>query len=37
MRFPLTRADLEAAARLVHSVIAPTPQLSWPLLNERAG
>jgi threonine dehydratase len=37
VRFPLSRADLEAAARLVHSVIAPTPQLSWPLLNERAG
>ena len=37
MKFPLTRADLEAAARLVHSVIPPTPQLSWPLLNERAG
>jgi threonine dehydratase len=37
VKFPLTRADLEAAARLVHSVIAPTPQLSWPLLNERAG
>jgi threonine dehydratase len=31
------RAELEAAARLVHSVIAPTPQLSWPLLNLRAG
>ena len=37
MKFPLARPDLEAAARLVHSVIAPTPQLSWPLLNERAG
>lgn len=37
MRFPLARADLEAAARLVHSVMAPTPQFSWPLLNGRAG
>jgi threonine dehydratase len=37
VKFPLARADLEAAARLVHSVIAPTPQLSWPLLNARAG
>jgi threonine dehydratase len=30
-------ADLEAAARLVHSVIAPTPQYAWPLLAARAG
>jgi threonine dehydratase len=37
VKFPLSRSDLEAAARLVHSVMAPTPQLSWPLLNERAG
>ena len=37
MKFPLSRATLEKAARLVHSVIAPTPQLSWPLLNARAG
>jgi threonine dehydratase len=37
VKFPLTRADLEDAARLVHSVIVPTPQLSWPLLNERVG
>ncbi|MFY9317593.1 MAG: threonine dehydratase [Burkholderiales bacterium] len=37
MKFPLNRAALEEAARLVHSVIAPTPQLSWPLLNARAG
>jgi len=33
----LTRAGLEDAARLVHSAMAPTPQLSWPLLNARAG
>ena len=37
MKFPLSRSVLEKAARLVHSVIAPTPQLSWPLLNARAG
>ena len=36
-QFPLRRADLEAAARLVHSVMASTPQFSWPLLNARAG
>ena len=34
-RFTLT--DLENAAALVHAVIPPTPQYSWPLLNERAG
>jgi threonine dehydratase len=33
----LTRQDLDDAARLVHSALAPTPQLSWPLLNARAG
>jgi len=33
----LTRDDLEAGARLVRSSVAPTPQYSWPLLNERAG
>ena len=31
------KTDLEQAARLVHSIIPPTPQLSWPLLNQRAG
>lgn len=30
----LTLPELESAADLVHSVIAPTPQISWPLLNE---
>jgi threonine dehydratase len=29
--------DLESAARLVYAVMAPTPQLRWPLLCERAG
>jgi len=33
----LKKADLEDAARLVHEVLPPTPQYSWPLLNERAG
>jgi threonine dehydratase len=33
----LTRKNLEDAARLVHETVAPTPQYSWPLLNERAG
>jgi threonine dehydratase len=31
------RADLEQAVRLVHAAMPPTPQLSWPLLNQRAG
>jgi threonine dehydratase len=30
-------AELETAARLVHAVMAPTPQYAWPLLAERAG
>ena len=29
--------DLEAAARFVHSVIPPTPQIQWPLLSARTG
>jgi threonine dehydratase len=33
----LTRKDLDDGARLVHATVAPTPQYSWPLLNERAG
>jgi threonine dehydratase len=37
VNFPLTRTALEDAARLVHSVMPPTPQFSWPLLNARAG
>jgi len=36
MILDLTRTDLEDGARLVHAVVAPTPQYSWPLLNERA-
>ena len=33
----LSRGELEQAARLVHSVIPPTPQYAWPLLCARAG
>jgi len=33
----LTRAELEDGARYVHETVSPTPQFSWPLLNERAG
>ncbi|MEM6595077.1 MAG: threonine dehydratase [Pseudomonadota bacterium] len=33
----LTRSDLEAAAELVHHQMDPTPQYSWPLLNEATG
>ena len=32
----LNRQHLEDSARLVHATVAPTPQFSWPLLNERA-
>ena len=32
-----SRADLERAAALVHSAMAPTPQYAWPLMCERAG
>jgi len=37
MILDLSRTALETAARLVHSTMPPTPQLSWPLLNRRAG
>jgi len=30
-------ADLEQAAAVVHATLAPTPQISWPLLSARAG
>src|SRR5438552_17478694 len=30
-------AELESAAQLVHRFVPPTPQYSWPLLNQRAG
>jgi threonine dehydratase len=35
---PLATLDeLEAAARVVHARVAPTPQIHWPLLSRRAG
>lgn len=30
-------SELESAADLVHTVLAPTPQIAWPLLAERCG
>jgi threonine dehydratase len=33
----LTLAELESAADLVHSILAPTPQILWPLLAEHCG
>jgi len=38
-RAPLgpTRERLEAAARVVHAAMAPTPQYCWPLLSRRVG
>lgn len=32
-----TRADLDAAAGVVHAVMPPTPQYRWPLLRARTG
>jgi threonine dehydratase len=32
-----SRAELDAAAVTVYSAMQPTPQLSWPLLNEALG
>jgi threonine dehydratase len=33
----VTLAALDSAARLVHGVLPPTPQLFWPLLSARIG
>ncbi len=33
----LDKAELEAAARLVYTQMPPTPQHSWPLINEAVG
>jgi threonine dehydratase len=30
-------AGIESACKLVHRFVPPTPQYSWPLLNQRAG
>lgn len=32
-----SRNELESAARIVYSSMAPTPQYNWPLLSERLG
>lgn len=32
-----TLAELESAAELVHRFVPPTPQYSWPLLEQRTG
>lgn len=32
-----TKADLDAAAHIVYEAMPPTPQYSWPLLNEALG
>jgi threonine dehydratase len=32
-----TLAEIESGAELVHEVIAPTPQIRWPLLCQRVG
>lgn len=32
-----TRAELDAASRLVHAHFGPTPQYSWPLLADHTG
>ena len=37
MVLEVDRERLEHAAALVHAAIPATPQLSWPLLNQRAG
>ncbi len=36
MRLP-DEADIERASEIVYEAISPTPQRSWPLLNERLG
>ena len=37
MSTTLSLAGLEAASRIVHAGMAPTPQYCWPLLSERLG
>ena len=32
-----TLSDIEAAATIVYGAMPPTPQFSWPLLNEALG
>lgn len=37
MTEPPRLKEIEAAAGIVHAVMPPTPQYSWPMLNERLG
>jgi threonine dehydratase len=37
MSDPVDLARLDAAADLVHRIVAPTPQYCWPLLSQRLG
>lgn len=37
MKERIGRREIEAAARIVRDVVAPTPQYRWPLLCERLG
>jgi threonine dehydratase len=32
-----TRAEIEALVPAINAIVPPTPQFSWPLLNERTG
>ena len=32
-----SRTEIESVARSVNSIVPPTPQFTWPLLNQRAG
>jgi threonine dehydratase len=32
-----TLSEIESASELVHKFVPPTPQYSWPLINQRAG
>ena len=34
---PFSLVDVENAARLVHSLVPPTPQYAWPMLSKHAG
>ena len=34
---PVTLEEIEAAARLVHGLVPPTPQYAWPKLAQRTG
>ena len=36
MRLP-NKSEIESASRIVYEAVSPTPQITWPLLNERLG